>query len=413
MRTTNEILLLIILFLVSTLSNAQEFRFAEPKNWIIDGKISCYEDTSILIIYDSIVSIDLQNYTTKDYKKNFDLNTKNDSGLFIYNPVSLIQSEDGLLITSEEWNKQYHTEGEAIKFVEGNASMYSNEGSLLWQFLFTGPSKDIALGAAMNDQKEVFISGVFQEEMSIDNNIMLSNNADSQNDVFILKLDEDGAFSDVNQFFGYGQSLVSHVSCFKDSAIILAGTYTDSFQYSSDNKLEAEGETDVFLLMLDNDLMPVHALSFGGICKDNISNLYIDADSSIYIIGEFQDEITFDVQHKLISEGGLDTYILKLDFKGNVLWARSIGGAKNDYVYDMRVKENFIYVSSKIRDVNEFGYTTANSNTGPFAEMVMMRFDKDGNAVDAAWMPDGTTVHASCIAVPDDQSIYLAGTYRK
>lgn len=81
------------------------------------------------------------------------------------------------------------------------------------------------------------------------------------------------------------------------------------------------------------------ARSAGSVSNDYSNAVCTDADGNVYITGTFQGStITFGA-HVLqnTSEGFLDIFVVKYDTQGNVVWAVSEGGAKDDYAYGICV----------------------------------------------------------------------------
>jgi hypothetical protein len=73
--------------------------------------------------------------------------------------------------------------------------------------------------------------------------------------------------------------------------------------------------------------------SIGSISNDNPQDIKIDNNGNIYCVGGVYDTVDFDPGPgvmNLISKGGSDIFIEKLNFNGDFLWAELIGGVGND-----------------------------------------------------------------------------------
>ncbi|MDE0576885.1 MAG: Ig domain-containing protein, partial [Opitutales bacterium] len=68
---------------------------------------------------------------------------------------------------------------------------------------------------------------------------------------------------------------------------------------------------------------------FGGLDSDNGTDVVIGLDDSAYVTGSFRGAISFG-EHSLISEGGSDAFLVKVDSQGSVLWAKNISGPGDD-----------------------------------------------------------------------------------
>ncbi len=100
--------------------------------------------------------------------------------------------------------------------------------------------------------------------------------------------------------------------------------------------LTAAGGADLFISKLDASGNFLWAKSVGGVSNDMGIFIAADAAGNTYITGRFQDTADFDPGtgiYNLSAAGLFDIFILKLDVSGNFIWAKSMGGAGNDYGY--------------------------------------------------------------------------------
>ncbi len=97
--------------------------------------------------------------------------------------------------------------------------------------------------------------------------------------------------------------------------------------------LTPKGSYDVFISKLDPDGNFVWANNMGGLGDDFGQAIAIDPAGKIVNTGFFSGTSDFDpgtTQYNLVSAGGNDVYISKLNGVGNFVWAKSIGGIGND-----------------------------------------------------------------------------------
>lgn len=98
---------------------------------------------------------------------------------------------------------------------------------------------------------------------------------------------------------------------------------------------------DVFILKLENDGDFVWAKSFSGGStffenledRDKGNAIKVDANGNIFIAGSFKETVDFDTSaasSTLTSTGSTDAFIVKLNSSGNLIWAKQIGGTSND-----------------------------------------------------------------------------------
>ena len=98
---------------------------------------------------------------------------------------------------------------------------------------------------------------------------------------------------------------------------------------------------DVFIVKLENDGDFVWAKSFSGgsVSFENIEDrdkgnaIEVDNNGNIFVAGLFKETVDFDTSSavsSLVSAGLTDAFIAKLDTNGNLIWVKKIGGTSRD-----------------------------------------------------------------------------------
>jgi hypothetical protein len=91
--------------------------------------------------------------------------------------------------------------------------------------------------------------------------------------------------------------------------------------------------SDIFISKLDASGNFAWAKAIGGTGNDYSYSIITDAAGGVYIAGTYSGTVDFDPGagvYNLTSNGIDDAFILKLDNSGNLVWAKSIGGANDD-----------------------------------------------------------------------------------
>ncbi|MDB4090930.1 SBBP repeat-containing protein [Crocinitomicaceae bacterium] len=86
--------------------------------------------------------------------------------------------------------------------------------------------------------------------------------------------------------------------------------------------------TDIFISKHDNLGNLIWAKQFGGSDSEGANKIAVDDIGNVYITGYFNATCDFDPGpgiYNLISSGGWDAFICKLDSNGNLIWAKSVG----------------------------------------------------------------------------------------
>lgn len=105
--------------------------------------------------------------------------------------------------------------------------------------------------------------------------------------------------------------------------------------------LTSNGHEDIFIMKFDSEGNFKWAKSMGngdsGFNDIGLS-LTTDISDNVYVTGFFGGTVDFDPEEEtqnLVSNGGTDIFMLKLDSNGNFVWAKSIGGIGHDIGHSM------------------------------------------------------------------------------
>lgn len=156
------------------------------------------------------------------------------------------------------------------------------------------------------------------------------------------------------------------------------------------------------------------ALPSGGVF---VNNIRVDNSGNIYVTGSFLGTVDFDPgvgQENLVSAGGNDIFISKLDSNGNFLWAKSIGGTESEFGNSIASdNSDNIYVTGEFRGTVDFdpGNGVQNQTSIGNADIFIWKLDSDGNYVWAFNMGSTAWDGGADIAVDPSGNICLAGTF--
>lgn len=115
----------------------------------------------------------------------------------------------------------------------------------------------------------------------------------------------------------------------------IGNTYiTGSFQdtaYFGSTFLYSRGLKDIFVAKVNSSGDFVWAKSYGSTGTDEGYGITVDYSGNIFVTGYFANTLRITPTDSLITLGGFDAFILKLDNTGNLLMKISEGSATNDY----------------------------------------------------------------------------------
>jgi hypothetical protein len=264
--------------------------------------------------------------------------------------------------------------GTGIIFVK-----FDNDGNLEWWRNMENPD-GVSSGIRVDKDGNVYAWGTFNGYIKI---LDQEYESESGIDIYFIKFDKDGELKFVKQFEGTNY-IAGTGAIDVDNAgdIIIAGTYTDTLQLGSYKLISYKQTYDVFLAKFDPNGNVIWARSYKGKSSDWGRSVTVDERDNIYFTGYYRDSITFDKEVLKKNVSGYDMYVVKLDPKANVLWAKA-GGPDNRYVRGISivVRDKNLYVQGVGASTGPLYFDSGNTSLmSEFANnSFLARFDTDGN----------------------------------
>lgn len=183
-----------------------------------------------------------------------------------------------------------------------------------------------------------------------------------------------------NRYGGNGYDFAYDVKQTLDKGYIITGS-TNSF---------GKGNTDMYLLKIDSMGQKKFETSFGGYSNDIGKSILELPDSSIVILGYTSS----------LGLGGYDIYLVKVDKTGNLLWQKTIGGSDWDFANSIQktVDGGFIIAGStySFGYGNSDGYVLKTDGNGNVIWAKTFGGDKDDEFNSVIQSSDGGFVIAGC-----------------
>jgi hypothetical protein len=185
--------------------------------------------------------------------------------------------------------------------------------------------------------------------------------------------------------------------------------------------LTSQGGQDIFIQKVDKDGNLLWAKRIGGTSDDIANSLFVDALGNVYLTGAFQNTADFDPNVgvlNLSSQGGQDVFVLKLDTHGNLIWAKSMGGAGADVgnVITVDASGN-VHTVGYFAETVDFDPNAGISNLDEFAglgfgDIFIQKLDTNGNFIWAKSVGGIGSDRATCIIVDASGNVYNVGYFQ-
>lgn len=201
----------------------------------------------------------------------------------------------------------------------------------IWAKGLGGSGGEEGTSIASNNFGETFVSGHFNTpNIIIGSTILNSNGSD---DVFISKSDSAGNILWAKNAGGSAVDLCYDLACDNFGNVFATGSYNSSGMTFDNITITNNGSTDAFIAKYNNSGSIVWAKTIGGIGSESSwGGITIDASGNVYLTGQFSSTVLTVGTFTLNKSGNYwnDFYLIKLDNNGNVKWAKSGGGLRDE-----------------------------------------------------------------------------------
>lgn len=220
-----------------------------------------------------------------------------------------------------------------------------------------------------NEQGEIFLLGYFTDTLNYDlgsGTSSLVSNGDY--DIFIMKFNSALNLLWIRLIGGPGDQLSKSMEFDEDGNIYIGGSFSDTINVVpgvSNYLLPSLGVVDAFTMKLDSSGNFIWGNGFklsdeNESVSDRLYKICVGEDKNIYYAGSFKGIGDFDSGPdtlNLSSNGSNDMFIMKNDSNGNLLWARSLGSANQDNIYDLYIKPNGnLLLAGSFRGTYDFAF---------------------------------------------------------
>jgi len=242
---------------------------------------------------------------------------------------------------------------------------------------------------ALDSKGNVYTTGYFYGSVDFDpgsNTYILSSAGTS--DIFISKLDSNGNFLWARQMGGTDYDQGNSIAIDSDDNVYLTGYFSGMADFDPGPEIYnavSLGGQDMFIEKLDSDGNFLWLKQLGGIFDDRGNSIAFDSSQNIYWVGSFRDtmEIDFgDYSENLISVGGHDIFVSKISPSSNFIWAKNMGGEKEDQGYAIAVDaDGNSFLTGSFQGTVDFDPSINNFYLTAFggSDIFIDKLDKFGN----------------------------------
>jgi uncharacterized repeat protein (TIGR01451 family) len=272
----------------------------------------------------------------------------------------------------------------------------------------------------------VYVAGTFNGSGDFDPGAGVTTlTSTGTSDVFIMKFDANGNFAWAKSMGGAGDNVVYDLAVDAPGNLYFTGKFQNSFDFDPGAgvaTVTTNGGYEIFIAKFNTTGGYVWAKTIGGISGDVGYAIELDDSGYVYTAGNFARTADFDPGADTfnISAGASfsNVFICKLNNNGGFVWARGVGGPKEDVGWDLAVD-----AKQNVYTIGTFSYT-ADFDPGPLTynfssvgtiedDLFISKLDRNGNFLWALAAGDSLDELGSGIMVDNANNVYVTGLFRQ
>lgn len=257
---------------------------------------------------------------------------------------------------------------------------YDSTGNLLWFKNFGGPGEDNAFDAVCDANGDLIVSGYFQQTVQFGSETLVSNGGF---DVFIVKFNPNGDVIWALQFGGTGDEGGNEVSIGPNNKIIASADSDGDFVLDGTSYTNTGNRDAYLITIESNgDVDWVRAVEGSGgvrsksVAVDYWGNIFYGGD--FFGVNEVIDEN--NIGHTLNFVANQDAYLTRWNAQGELQWVKSWGGAGFEYCKGLACdSDGNVFASGPFENSVNFEGTTLVSDGG--IDFFLWKLDSNGNQI--------------------------------
>lgn len=318
-------------------------------------------------------------------------------------------------------------EGVANMNSAGNKDIFivklSATGEWIWSKRIGDTSTDEAQDIALDENGGVYLTGRFTRDVDFDpgSGTAVLDGWGSVPDMFILKLDQDGAYEWAKKI-GVGEpDRGETLAIAPDGTVVIAGIFSGNVDFdpgAGTTQIFGAGLADVFVTKFTAAGDFVWASTFRGEGFETCQDIAIDNDGNIYAGGWFRETVDFNnggAPLVLTSEGAEDSFLAKFNPAGDVLWVKQIGGENLEWTYNIAVDVlGDVYATGFFYDTVDFdpGPGVSNLTSASIEDIFLYKLSTDGDFRWAKRMGGPMSQSGYGLEIGASGDIFTTGTFR-
>jgi hypothetical protein len=310
---------------------------------------------------------------------------------------------------------------------DGFVQKLDSMGNFVWAIQLGGTSdNDMANEVVTDAAGNVYVTGSFESTVDFDPGPGVYNlTTNAEPEIFVVKYSSNGnllwARSMGSTNYDYGWSLAVDLA----GNVYTTGIFTSTADFDPGPgvfNMTAVANHDIFISKLDMNGNFVWAKQMASPGAEWGFKILLDNAGNIYTTGSFESTCDFDPgpgTYNLLSGGGQDIFVSKLDNNGNFIWAKNMGavGLGTNLGHNMAIDNSGnLYITGEFNETVDFDpgpaiYNVTAVGAGSATDCYVLKLDPSGNFVWVKIIKGSIYEYGYSINLDQVGNIYTSGFF--
>jgi len=252
---------------------------------------------------------------------------------------------------------------------------YDLEYNEIWQKTIGGDAYDNSFDAIELSDASYLLAGFSASGISGDKTDPLIGAAD----YWLIKLDPNGEILWQKVYGAEGSNSINRILELNDGSIIVCGT--SNADISGVKTENSKGGTDYWIIKIDTNGNIIWDRTIGSDASEYYPDVLKDENEDLYIVGYTFGNISGDKTENNY-DNSQDVWVVKMDTDGNIIWDKTIGSNETEYSALAVYNSGYIYIAMGSDGEIGGLKTEANFNsTNGYTDTWLVKLDLDGNLI--------------------------------
>lgn len=294
-------------------------------------------------------------------------------------------------------------------------------GTFIWAKKIGGPNDDFGYSISLDKNGNIYTTGYFSGITDFDPGAAVNNlTSAGMKDIFISKMDTAGNFIWAKQFGGTNNDIGLSIIVDTAGSIYSTGHFYGTVDFDPNSgvySLSSSTAFSTFVSKLNSSGGFVWAKCLGGTQDSYGQSIALDLNQNLYLTGAFKGTVDFDPSSGIsyLSSSGLyDIFICKLNFLGDLVWAKKIGGAGTDLGNDIVIDvSGNIFTTGVFQTTVDFdpGSSGYNLVSAGYYDIYVNKLDSFGAFIWAKPIGSTDNDYGKSISIDFSGNVYITGYY--